>query len=321
MQNDQHIPNLSVTPRIITSYDLTPLKSQHGTIVRHGKVLGQYALAKRVTEGNFSGKGLVLDSEEERETYRRKMLAADLSLVWKRSADLYTDNLRSISADQYFMPLPRSFAFIAAASPFFRVPDIISDYQGVVEVPWIERSFQSSVPGVKLTYYTENLREGSYIQLYDIALSQRSNGLDAPHLHGQIHKFIGFDDNYVVASIFIFTFYRYPSRSLTSYSTGKIILAEPHQYEQTIILLRREHCRINSHDLLEYSNGELTGPHYYTLHSDEKMIECGPERLWTKNTHWKHPFEDGTKCKDHYRVLEEEERIGRGQLFQPPATD
>lgn len=315
MQCDQQSPNPKITRRIITSSILTPQGSPPGTVIPHAKVIGRYALAKRVMKEDFGGKGLVLDSKEDKEAYRRKMLAADLSLAWRIGTDPLTNNLRLIAAGCY-MPRPTAFTFIAAASPFFRVPDIVSDYQGVVEVPWVERTFQSSKPGVKLTYHqSDDLREGSYIQLCDYSLSQRSNWLDTPFLQGQIHEFIGFDNSYVVASIFIIAFYRHPSRSLTSYTTGKIILAEPHRYEETIVLLRRARCRFDSNDLLEYNDGELTGPHYYRLHSQERMIEHGPERLWTHHTSWEHPFQAGTECTGHYRVLEEEERIGRGQLF------
>lgn len=187
-------------------------------------------------------------------------------------------------------------------------------HEGLAEAPWIELDYQSAHG---YTPIDKEIRQNSYICLFDEELGRESNGLDTPKLFGQILEFIGFDEVYAIAIIQIFTYYHRPSLQLLSYHTGKHWHYQKRCYEQTIIFLRRPFCKFAPTDLLEYQPGKLTAGRSMVLHSNKTIVIWGPRRPWREQRDWVHPVNryDEDKEAENRKHWEEEEECGRGEFF------
>lgn len=273
-------------------------------------------MAEEIDKGDLQQRGLKLDNAADGKAYTKTILAATLTLQGTKGIGPCSSKIRFIVTNRQLMLPISAFVAIAAASPFFRTHNIVSYQQGLAEVPWTERNLLS-IEGVDILD-KEEVREGSFIKLYDSALSEQTNGRDAPVLYGQIIRFIGFDITYVTTSIRIFAFHRYATQGPTPYYPPRMSSTGKHHYSQAIILLCRERCRINPvTTVVEYKSAELTNQRSIITHIDKGLIEWGMRREWDEVRNWEHPMEVHIKFVGDRGCWgqKENEIDGRGDLF------
>ena len=120
----------------------------------------------------------------------------------------------------------------------------------------------------------------------------------------------------MAAVVRVMTYYcRYGVR-LDSYWAGQPWSSSQTNHEETIIILRQDHCWFPHVHLLESNPGELT--RHRTLHRVPAIgaLKWGPGRPWHEDEDWKHPgIQEIEKTGGGEVRWEEMEECKRGELF------
>lgn len=294
-------------PKIITTYETMPKPSLSGGIVSHYYLNGIHARARVIGVSKLGRKGLIVDTQEERSEHERRDITAAV-LKGFGEQDIFTEHLSQVAAPEQLIPPAAHFTNIRAASPFFRTDELKIFHKDLTESPWTEESF---LPIQEESLLIEQeIREGSFVRLYDPALAHETQGNDSPQLFGQVHHFIGYTPIYAVALLNILTFYRFGN--LMSYSTGEIIHPSLRLREQTIILIARPRCRFEQEPTLAFKPKDVDIEHSFTFFHAIGMVAWGPKRDWPNRADWE---------KELRKTVEEGDRESRRRVWGREEAD
>lgn len=213
---------------------------------------------------------------------------------WEGTQDAESEQLSRVAGPGRIMPPASHFINVCAASPFFRTLEL-QVYQGDLhESPWTEQCFMSVNADILVDEH--EIREGSFIRLFDPTLFQATQGADAPVLFGIVSYFIGFTSTHVVALVEIISFFRFGR--LMSYSSGEVIHSSLRLKEQTIVLLDRSRCRFDSVATLEFNSIDTEFAHTHTYFRQEGLMAWGPKREWPEKEGWVRELEKRPEDRD-----------------------
>lgn len=286
--------------------------------LRHRFLNGSYLPAHKLRKGEIAGVGVEMDEDKEWKRRDRELAIQALKLVKMTNLDPHTADLRSLDPDHLLMPPASAFIPIHCASPWFRISRLTTYHHGLLEVPWTE--ITSIVIGENSIPNKEIVRVGSCIQLYDASLSHRTEGYDSPLLFGQIKDFEGIDDSHVLASVYIFSFYRFNNFEPLSAHTCRPWLEGSRDVEETLIVLSRSRCRFSPRPLLQYEGTQLAGFPYLDSYSNPQRMDWGPKRPWHRNPNWRYPSinrirrQNATLTHFGLKGHKREDSIGREQV-------
>lgn len=270
-------------PRLLSTFAETLSKTTVGAGETHYSTKGVHISAQVVDGPSLEKYGLMMDSEEDQHEYNVKVMTAALLLQWRGEYNPYSQDLRCVAEQNRLIPPASLFISIGAVSPLFRRQNLLVDHQDVSEAPWTEQTFFST-GGFPLLDEQE-VREGTFIRLFDAGLVHCTYGSDSMELFGQINHFIGFTKTQAVVLINILALYR--RNRLQSSSTGTKIAHTVHPYKQTIIILSRQCCRFGRFALLEYQSEALETDWTHTFHREQCLVSWGPARDWHCTPDWR----------------------------------
>jgi len=280
-----------------------PKESTEGEIVWEPVLAGSYVVSRVLRRSEWVREGVQRDWEMLVEEERNRIEKGIRKMQYMWFLDQASMDIMDFRPGGIRLPPSPCFIRLCAASPFYRTTELLSYCGSLTEVPWIETCNMTQ-------QYTpfdpeEEVRVGTFINLYDAELSDQSQRIDSPQFYGQVKEFIGYDGLYAVAVVTIMVFYQGEDEQQVSYQSGGRWAAGEQRFEETVVLLRRPRCRFPHVELLKFGPGELASGYLIRPARRTGYLERGPRRSWDGNPEWKHP----AVIQKEERLKEERERL------------